>query len=55
MTACRAAEGVYELLLENLGEDGRISDEFLAEFKRQSTVGLPISKQSSLQSKCVST
>ena len=42
MSACRAEIGVYESLLDNLGEDGKISDEFLAEFKRQTTVGLPI-------------
>nr|CAB3221644.1 ankyrin and armadillo repeat-containing protein [Phallusia mammillata] len=42
MAACRATEGVHSNLTVNLGEDGRISDEFVAEFKRQATIGLPI-------------
>uniref|UniRef100_H2ZMU6 Ankyrin and armadillo repeat-containing protein n=1 Tax=Ciona savignyi TaxID=51511 RepID=H2ZMU6_CIOSA len=41
MAACRGTEGVYQSLIDNLGNDGRIAEEFVAEFKRQSTVGLP--------------
>lgn len=44
MAACRSTEGVFESLLEHIGEDGKISNEFLAEFQRQKIVGLPISK-----------
>ncbi|XP_076804919.1 ankyrin and armadillo repeat-containing protein-like isoform X2 [Clavelina lepadiformis] len=45
MTSCRGQKGLYEMLVENLGEDGKISEEFVAEFKRQSSIGLPIPKQ----------
>lgn len=45
MTSCRATEGLYVTLTDNLGEDGKVSDEFVAEFKRQATIGLPIVKE----------
>ena len=51
MSACRGTKGVYESLQNNLGEDGKISEEFLAEFKRQATVGLPIPEKPPTRSK----
>ncbi|XP_077970650.1 ankyrin and armadillo repeat-containing protein-like isoform X1 [Styela clava] len=45
ISACRSREGLYEAIVNNLGEDGKISEEFEAEYKRQCAVGLPITKK----------
>lgn len=44
MAACRGTHRLYQSVISNLGEDGKISDEFVAEFRRQITIGLPIPK-----------
>ncbi|XP_018672731.2 ankyrin and armadillo repeat-containing protein isoform X1 [Ciona intestinalis] len=44
MAACRGTDGVYESLINNIGPDGVVADEFVAEFKCQSAIGLPIQK-----------
>ena len=51
MSSCRGKYGLYESVVENLGEDGRISDEFTAEFKRQMSIGLPIPRDISASRK----
>lgn len=48
MSVCRGKYGLYESVVDNLGEDGRISDEFVAEFRRHMTIGLPIPKRLSI-------
>ncbi|ESP02231.1 hypothetical protein LOTGIDRAFT_224972 [Lottia gigantea] len=40
-SACRNTPGLYRLLMENIGPDARISDDFVADFKRAKHVGLP--------------
>nr|XP_026696049.1 ankyrin and armadillo repeat-containing protein isoform X3 [Ciona intestinalis] len=44
MAACRGTDGVYDSLINNIGPDGVVADEFVAEFKCQSAIGLPILK-----------
>lgn len=44
ISACRSTAGLYEAFTDNNGEDGKISSEFIAEYRRQCAVGLPIAK-----------
>ena len=47
MSKCRGKYGLYDLVVGNLGEDGRLSKEFISEYKRQRAVGIPISPKTS--------
>jgi len=47
MSKCRRIYGLYDLVVGNLGEDGRLSKEFISEFKRQKAVGIPFSPKTS--------
>nr|CAD43472.2 novel protein [Danio rerio] len=41
MTKCRKSPHIYDLLMENLAPDARISQLFTAEFERQRRIGFP--------------
>lgn len=40
-STCRNMPGLYNKLIENIGVDPRISQEFVKDFKRAKIVGLP--------------
>ncbi|XP_052802485.1 ankyrin and armadillo repeat-containing protein-like isoform X4 [Mya arenaria] len=39
--ACRNTPGLYKKLMDNIGKDSKISSDFIENFKRAKTVGLP--------------
>jgi len=39
--ACRNTPGLYKKLMDNIGKDAKISSDFIENFKRAKTVGLP--------------
>ena len=38
---CRNLPGLYNKLMDNIGDDPRISSEFINDFKRAMVIGLP--------------
>lgn len=41
LSACRNTPGLHKKLMDNIGNDAKISAEFIEDFKRAKTVGLP--------------
>ena len=41
LSACRNTPGLHKKLMDNIGKDAKISSEFIEDFKRAKTVGLP--------------
>lgn len=41
LSACRNTPGLHKKLMDNIGKDAKINAEFIEDFKRAKTIGLP--------------